>query len=604
MELTDLKDYMISLIKEKIRHRDYDHVTKLADKYYIYFSGQGLDDELQQFTPREEKELFIQRKTITKHIVPSIAQNVASVEKKVPRSNGITKLIQYEGAKKDDKRISEIESVLKKFWGDASWDRYMEVRWIELNDTDPNTFVVFEWDDYDNVKEFLQPKPFEVSAHMAVDFGINNNILEYLTVLQNIKMIHKEKPEDESKDGEKYIVYLKNQTIVYTEIWEDNLMSSIRQDEIAIIGEYEYLRIEDRILRIEYPKEHNLDMVPAFRTGWNRDPATKGRTFISPWDRAMPYLEKIVKANSELDLTMALHTFPQKVVMVPKCDNPKCFDGYVTLPDGQKEKCPVCGGTGLMIHRSAQDIIAVPLPKTGEEQLSLENMIRYISTPIDLPKFQSEYIENMTQKCVQVVYNSDIFTRSEVAETATEKRIDLDNVYDALYPMAVRFSTLYKFGVHMVAKLIDRDKNLIVVHSFSKDFRFKSKDDYIAERKMAIDAQAPSEVLSNIDLEIMRIDTADNPDDFIKHQVMTDLDPFEGKSHDEITFIITSNNVPRQQIVLYSCYGFIYDDIIVKHSDFFEMPKNKQIDILYEYVDEYIKQIDATKTATELPEYK
>ena len=603
MTKEEVTPYIIEVIKEKLRHDNYDHVAGLADKYETYYTGKGLDDELQQFTPREEDELFTQRKKITKHIVTSIAWNVTSVEKKVPRSNGITKAITYD-EKGSDKKLEELEGILGKFWGDASWDRYMEVRWVELNDLDPNTFVAFEWGNFNPVKELLQPYPFEITAHEAIDFKYKNNILQYLTSMFVIEMPNEQDEKAKPKDGEKYIIYLPDETIIITEFWNESYLNQTVDEQARKVMGDMVLRIKNRLFRIEYPKPHKQGYVPAFRVGWKRDPATRGATYIAPWHASLPYLEKIVKANSELDLTMALHTFPQKVIMVPKCDNPNCFDGVVTLPDGQKQKCPDCQGTGLQVHRSSQDIIAVPLPKTGEEQLSLDDLFRYIDTPIDLPRFQDEYIEKMTQRCIQVVYNSDIFTRSQIAETATEKRIDLDNIYDALYPMSVKYSSTYKFGVRTIAKLIDRDKGLIVVHSFSKDFRFKSKDDYIAERKAAVEAQAPPEVLAEIDREIKRIDTADNPDDFRQYEVKTDMDPFEGKSQAEIQFIITNNNVPRRQIVLYSCYGFIYDEIIITHPEFYELTKDKRLKIVYEVVDKYIAEIDKNKTATEPPEFE
>ena len=603
MTTEEVVPYIVEVIKEKIRHQDYEHVTKLADKYDTYYTGKNLDEELKQFTPREEEELFIQRKAITKHIVTSIAWNVTSVEKKVPRSNGITKFIGYEG-KGNDERLAELNDTLDKFWGDASWDRFMEVRWVELNDIDPNTFIVFEWGDFNPVKELLQPYPFEITAHEAIDFEYKNNILQYLTGMFKIDMPDEQNPKAEKRDGEKYFVYLPNETVIITEFWNESYLRFTKDMQVTDVNGEQILRIDRRLFRVEYPKPHNQEEVPAFRVGWKRDPGTRGRTYLAPWHAALPYLEKITKANSELDLTMALHTFPQKVIMVPKCDNPNCFDGVVTLPDGQRQKCPDCGGTGLQVHRSSQDIIAVPLPKTGEEQLSLDDLFRYIDTPIDLPRFQDEYIDKLTQRCIQVVYNSDIFTRADIAETATEKVIDLDNVYDAIYPMSVKYSSTYKFGVRSIAKLVDRDQGLVVVHSFSKDFRFKSKDDYITERKMAVDAQAPPEVLAEIDREIKRIDTADDPDGLIRYEVMTDMDPFEGKSKEEIQFIIANGQVPRRHVVLYSCYGFIYDDIITTHPDFWELTKDKRIAIVYETVDKYIVEIDANKTVTEPPEFE
>ena len=197
MEKEKVNEYISEVVKDNIRHADYTRVTTLAAKYFTYYSGEGLDDELQQFTPREEEELFTQRKAITKHIVTSVAWNVTSVEKKVPRSNGITKLIGYKT--ENDAKLKELTETLNKFWGDSTWDRYMEVRWIELNDIDPNTFVVFEWGDFNPVKELLQPYPFEVDSLQAIDYLYKNNILQYLTVLNNITMKDETEGRKETK---------------------------------------------------------------------------------------------------------------------------------------------------------------------------------------------------------------------------------------------------------------------------------------------------------------------------------------------------------------------------------------------------------------------
>jgi len=62
--------------------------------------------------------------------------------------------------------------------------------------------------------------------------------------------------------------------------------------------------------------------------------------------------------------------------------------------------------------------------------------------------------------------------------------------------------------------------------------------------------------------------------------------------------------VPRRQIVLYSCYGFIYDEIVTKEPGFFEMTKDKRMQIVYKFVDEYIAEIDKNKTQTKPPEFE
>ena len=58
----------------------------------------------------------------------------------------------------------------------------------------------------------------------------------------------------------------------------------------------------------------------------------------------------MVKANSELDLTMALHTFPQKIQYVSKCKDLQCRDGKTVDGAGV---CPSCHGSGYEIITSA-----------------------------------------------------------------------------------------------------------------------------------------------------------------------------------------------------------------------------------------------------------
>ena len=209
---------------------------------------------------------------------------------------------------------------------------------------------------------------------------------------------------------------------------------------------------------------------------------------------------------------MTLHAFPQKLVAANKCSNLKCLEGYIR--DGEKKTenvCSQCNGTGFNVHTSAQDVVYIPIPRGKEEQLSLDNLAKYITPEVALLEFQQRYIEYLTDECLQAVFNSEIFTRDEIATTATEKRIDLDNIYDTLYPLSVRYANLWTFGVKLIAQITSLDNDLVAVLTFSKDFKFKSKDDYISDRNLAKESGAPDAILRNIDDEIMMIDTADNP---------------------------------------------------------------------------------------------
>ena len=160
------------------RHAFYDLTIARSKKYRQYVAGDNMDELLQQFVRREDKEMFKQRVALTKHITKSICKNLMDVFFKVPRSNTARRILSHQ----DEKKAGEINEILRKFWGPESFDDYLATRYIELNHIDPNAFVVIEFDEFDNEQEIVQPYPFEVFSQNAVDYKYQNRILQYLIV--------------------------------------------------------------------------------------------------------------------------------------------------------------------------------------------------------------------------------------------------------------------------------------------------------------------------------------------------------------------------------------------------------------------------------------
>jgi len=597
-ELQEAIDVILEVVVDEKRHKDYERVCDLADKYYRYVTGIGLEKEMRQFHQRENNDQFEQRQKITKHIIPAVVGNLTSVERKIPRSNGMIRVIGYEGDEQGTK-TEEFETIIDKFWGNKSFDDWMALRYFELNDIDPNTFMVAEWDDFDPVSEHLTPYPYEVSAHQAVMFDYDNNILKYLIDMKSVQKIDPE--EQKQKEALRFTMYMRMRTIIAEQVFDNNIAGKVTKEKEAqkIGGSLYFKDKDDKLYEIKFvTPEHKAGVVPAFRVGFKRDEATGGRTCVAPYHNAICYLEKTVNANSEMDLTSALHVFPQKLMKTRKCKNPDCFGGK--LVDGTD--CPVCKGEGLEIHKSAQDIIWIRMPDAKEEDISLENIARYLTPEVALLEFQDAYIEKLTHSCKQAMFNADIFTKQQISQTATEKTIDLDNVYDTLYPWALRFSQDWKFTVRLIAKLTDMDDGLVIAHSFSKDFKFKTKDDYIADRAAAVKAEAPDEILRTIDDEIVRIDNADNPDEFKKYLVKQEFSPFSGKSQEEIIDIKSRGMVPKWVIVLDDNFGYIFDEIERDEPEFYSKKKGEQYDIIQKKVQQIMDDIETP--TTKLPEFE
>lgn len=569
-----LRHELIEAIKGK-RHKDYDYIVKRTKVWRAIVSGLGLDEYYQQFNQRETDEQFAQRKRITQQITSSVCKNVRDIEYKVPRSNSISKVIATDSGKESD--LTAFKEILDTFWGDSSLNDYMDVRWVELNDTDPNCFVVLEWQPFDE-DEHAQPYPYEVKSEEAVYYEYENNVLQYLVAMTD--------------EGEEFTVYGKNESIKFELVDDKETLSRLKnlkgleEAEMTSMEDgstVKVIRVGDKFYEVYEPTPHNLGYVPAFQPGYMRDLATNGRTFLPPWWAAESTLMNLIKSKSELDLTIALHVFPQKLSYTPRCTNVGCNNGY--MPEGGK--CKICKGTGFVVHTSAQDAIYLPLPKHADEMIDLAQFIHYVYPPVDLVIFMDSYVEKLSKRALQMVYNSEIYSREAIAETATGRNIDMQAVYDTLYPLVKAMAKDWEFMVSTIADITDIEIPT-VSFTFGKDFKLKSIDGYYADLSLANTAGASSYIKGAIEDDIARITYAEDDQAQAKYFTLKAFQPFPGDTPESIALKMSQAYVPEFYKVLYSTFGFIFDELERETPGYYMLNRAKQWELLKAKVESMI----------------
>ena len=555
---------------------------------------------MRRFDRREDDDLFEQRKRITQHITKTVSQNVADVFYKIPRSNSVQRFIGYQN--NDIVRLNQINTKLSKFWGKQSLDDYMNTRWIELNFIDPNAFIVLEWGNFDSSTERASPYPYEVYSENAIMYEYDKNVLQYLVSLES-----KQEWVDDGYGNWQllaktiYTIYGQNQTVQFVQVLDKKEQTAIRKvfgqtKDLVKSGYFrKSLHSEEYYIIKDFPA-HNLGFVPADMVGVKQNMATDGRTYVSPLDKGIPILMKMVKANSEFDLSMALHCFPQKIQFMPRCHEIDCNNG--TLLDGSI--CGTCGGTGFEVIKSAQEMITIAMPKVKEDMITLSNLVHYDYPPTDLVKFQKEYVESLTYQVKESIFNTEIFSRQQVAETATGKNISLQNVYDALYPVANVYSKMWSFLVHTIASITDLDEGLIAFYTFSKDFKLKTQTELYYDLKAVGDARASEFIKGAIEDDIAGIIYSESERELLKYNVRKSWYPFNGKTPEQIAAIIaTTDLVPYETKVFWANFGYIFDVVDLEQSakglDFFYLQRDKQWELLEAKVKEIIVKIDETK---------
>ena len=563
---TGLKE-LIRIVKDDVRHKDYARVVELADLYYKLTSGDGIEDLLSQVMSRETEDEFKLRKAITASIIPPVLASTKLPFHKVSRKKPKIRTLDWESGDTEKKK-SELEASIALYWGDASLDRFLEYALVDYNYTDPNAFLITEFAPFDPKKEKAEPYPFIATSDQVIMFKEDNNIVDYVVVML---------PMPENKH--KFTMYMGMETIRLTEV----------EDRIPDAEVYE---INDKFYLYEYFQPKNKK-VPARRFGYKRDPQTQGRTFVSCFHDIIPYLKKTLKIDSELDLTTAMTAFPQRFAYVSPCQEKGCNKGY--LPSG--EICTVCDGSGKEpFHSTASDVITLDLPRDPQDIINLEQLLVYKSPPIELLNFQKDYIEHLKHEVYLMMFNKELFSKTEIAQTATEKILETDNMNDTLRPFATGYSILWEFVVRDIATFTDLGEGLIAHHQFPEDFKFKGLVELVNELKIAKDAGASTTTIAAIEDDINELLYFDRPDELKAIRIKGMVNPFRGYREADIRLIISQGMTTERNAVLWSNLEAIFNEL-ENETDIwlYDLSTEKILELVETRTESYIEQIKAEK---------
>lgn len=574
MEQSEINKRLIEVVAGKRTHPHYDHVAAAAKRYTALSTGVGIEAYMIIYSRREDAALFKVRCEITQQITPSILSRLSAIREKAYRSH-YRREVGYGEGDAPATKAKAFEEMLAKYSGGMGVDGYCQERLLELNLTDPNTWVIQEWKDFDNYQEFAEPYPFEASSEMAMDFEFERGELQYLTV----------------KSGETFTCYQKNFSSVLKKTGEKSVTESVLPT-ILVDGQRVLINGEWWAYKEYF---HNLGEIKAKRAGYRRDKVTAGQTFVWPYEAAEPYLVKTLKVVSELDLTAANVAFPITVRYSDECNAPSCQGGYV---DGAV--CGTCKGTG---HKQTptsvmEEIVVSPMPASPADMLDLEKLFVHISPSVDILQWQQQYVEELEKKCLAADLNSEIYDRKEIQETATGKSIDQQNANDVVYKFFRFYAEFWRFTVFAVAEITGKSDGLNAQIIVSKDLKLKTLSELMDDLRQANEAGSGPAARQAIEWDIMRVISTDSPHEFMEWETKERFNPFSGYTQDEKMVWSQSPLVPMSQRVLYANLGYIFDQLVLTTPTLYKMPHEQQRTLVDAKVQEVIAGLQISPAPT------
>jgi hypothetical protein len=316
---------------------------------------------------------------------------------------------------------------------------------------------------------------------------------------------------------------------------------------------------------------------------------------INNWHNALPYLRKAVKTCSELDITESLHVFAQTFEYLPRCNGQSIEGNYIPCNNGQTpdgKMCGACNGTGYQTNKSGQDKITLSLPRDPKDIFDLRQLKAYISAPIDILDRLTEQMERHERKAIEAVYNSNRFVVSSTIKTATESQIDYQSIYDALKRLMQQYSSAWQFVIRVNAAYNDLNNELVVRHKFGHRIGLESETDLITKIQLAKQAGVSSYVIEQLNNDLINLIYSDYPDLIMKIETKQRFFPFEGKDPSTINMLISQGFVDKEDVILYSNFKRIFEELEVENEDFYKLVYEKQRELVRQKVRQIKEQIE------------
>lgn len=538
-----LKDILYKAAKRDKPNGLVQKAQDVAQKQLSYYTGKGQDKMLLSYREKETEQQKEQRKRLyiprTKHVIRTIENIYRQLDKMdKPAFNVITE-------------SDDVKNELENYIYDNNLDSLAFENVLYYNLIDANSYLTCRKNENEDIVFQV------VTSQNLYDFKFVNRQLQYV-----IFCFEREYDKQKVKD---YELYHKNGFIIFEDI---------RGKTIT-----EGSDVMDGFIVTEQETRNNF----AFRLGYMTDQTTQTQLCSSVLDSASELIRALIVQGGEHDSTLATQGITKQFAYAERCnyqgpDNIACESGYL-FQNGvaTSKKCPNCQGTGLNIHTSSQDIVLFPMPQYGvESPLKLSDLIYTEHVPETILKGRSDLLKELEKEIVMTVFNNAVaMSPSEIQVTATEKVIEIQGVYAALNQLAKQVSECFIWMVECAGETMGF-QDFEVLHGYTLELKLESVESLSEKRKRLIEANAPHEVVSALDLAILKKQHIDSPATVNRFVIWQRYKPFNDKSETAILQILAGLPNTNYYKILYTFWGQIKTEIELKYGDAFYNASDEQ----------------------------
>lgn len=362
----------------------------------------------------------------------------------------------------------------------------------------------------------------------------------------------------------------------------------------------------------EWSYEHGFDELPAWKCGGQFDARVKG-LFASFFYPAVPFWNKAINAESDLDGAFISHLHPQWWSVAEECEFTeyangeahRCTNGTIWINSAPK-MCPQCKGSGKKAKGPYESLMVSKDKLTNPDGSSLgQPPGGYIDVPTAATQMLVERVQKLLEQGLSAL-NMDIVNKIGNNQSGEAKAYDRTELFDFLGKIRDLFydkhivNTFYFFARYM---FIGVDKVTIkntIEPTVIKPSQFDiySTDELVEQLKVSKDANVSPAYQQAKTSEVINKEFQSYPEYLEFLNLVNMLDPLAEIDRDAVSTMVMDKSVTQKTVIIHDNIREFVRRALTENPAFGKDGYAVQVAVIEKYAEERATEIDEESTVT------